>query len=322
MSQIPTSRKRKQEDTDPDAYMGSDEEGMEDLDIRHYGRPSEKRMKRDRSGGGGLQTFTKLVCEKLEREKEMSNTDIAETLVQEHTTGDAKKNDNIRRRVYDALSVINAIGLAEKRGKTYVWAVGMEYLRQLSLSRGPGATMYSQSFEGPVAHSSPAQARTTEQRVDELGEFQLPILVLSTDCTSRMLMETDATSNEVYIKINKPYSLKSSDAVLTELGYDDINKLDAKIGNQLIRTFIAAKIPKDVIEEALSVRLSDALFTEPEEGGRERVNGRGGLIPSGFNAIMTAAQKLDSISQPSSSVRLPSVSEMTPEEPKAAAVVI
>ena len=55
-----------------------------------------------------------------------------------------------------------------------------------------------------------------------------------------MLMETDATSNEVYININKPYSLKSSDAVLTELGYDDINKLDAKIGNQLIRTFIAA----------------------------------------------------------------------------------
>lgn len=44
---------------------------------RHYGRPSEKRMKRDRSGGGGLQTFTKLVCEKLEREKEMSNTDVA-----------------------------------------------------------------------------------------------------------------------------------------------------------------------------------------------------------------------------------------------------
>lgn len=77
-----------------------------------------------------------------------------------------------------------------------------------------------------------------------------------------------------------------------------------------------------MIEEALSVRLSDALFTEPEEGGRERVNGRGGLIPSGFNAIMTAAQKLDSISQPSSSVRLPSVSEMTPEEPKAAVVVI
>lgn len=77
-----------------------------------------------------------------------------------------------------------------------------------------------------------------------------------------------------------------------------------------------------MIEEALSVRLSDALFTEPEEGGRERVNGRGGLIPSGFNAIMTAAQKLGLHLAAVLLVRLPSVSEMTPEEPKAAAVVI
>ncbi|KNB42462.1 transcription factor-like protein [Blastocystis sp. subtype 4] len=42
-------------------------------------------------------------------------------LVKEHTTGDPKKNDNIRRRVYDALSVIHAVGLAEKRGKTFIW---------------------------------------------------------------------------------------------------------------------------------------------------------------------------------------------------------
>ena len=136
----------------------------------------------------------------------------------------------------------------------------MEYLRQLSLSRSGGASVYSPAgrsihpaspVDTPISHNLHTSVRTGEQqRVDgdlpaeasrvELGEFQLPILVLSTDCTSRMLMETDATSNEVYIKINKPYSLKSSDAVLTELGYDDINKLDAKIGNQLIRTFIGA----------------------------------------------------------------------------------
>ena len=60
----------------------------------------------------------------------------------------------------------------------------------------------------------------------EIGEFQLPLLVLSTDSTSRMLMETDANNSEVYIKISKSYQLKSSDSVLTELGYDDIAKLD------------------------------------------------------------------------------------------------
>lgn len=72
----------------------------------------------------------------------------------------------------------------------------------------------------------------------EIGEFQLPLLVLSTDSTSRMLMETDANNSEVYIKISKSYQLKSSDSVLTELGYDDIAKLDTAVANSLLQTLI------------------------------------------------------------------------------------
>ena len=72
----------------------------------------------------------------------------------------------------------------------------------------------------------------------EIGEFQLPLLVLSTDSTSRMLMETDANNSEVYIKISKSYQLKSSDSVLTELGYDDIAKLDTPVANSLLQTLI------------------------------------------------------------------------------------
>ena len=53
-----------------------------------------------------------------------------------------------------------------------------------------------------------------------------------------MLMETDANNSEVYIKISKSYQLKSSDSVLTELGYDDIAKLDTSVANNLLQTFI------------------------------------------------------------------------------------
>ena len=35
-----------------------------------------KRQKRDKGIGGGLQTYTKYVCEKLEQEHEISNTDV------------------------------------------------------------------------------------------------------------------------------------------------------------------------------------------------------------------------------------------------------
>ena len=72
----------------------------------------------------------------------------------------------------------------------------------------------------------------------EVGEFQLPLLVLGTDPTSRMLMETDASYSEVYIKISKSYQLKSSDSVLTELGYDDVNRLDTPVANCLLQTLI------------------------------------------------------------------------------------
>lgn len=53
-----------------------------------------------------------------------------------------------------------------------------------------------------------------------------------------MVMETDANNSEVYLKLTKPYQLKSSDSVLTELGYDDINKLDKATANALIQMFI------------------------------------------------------------------------------------
>ena len=39
-------------------------------------QPNPKRPKRDKGIGGGLQTYTKYVCEKLEQEREISNTEV------------------------------------------------------------------------------------------------------------------------------------------------------------------------------------------------------------------------------------------------------
>ena len=76
----------------------------------------------------------------------------------------------------------------------------------------------------------------------EIGEFSLPLLVLSTDPSARMVMETDANNSEVYFKINKNYQLKSSDSVLTELGYDDISRLDRNVANNLVHTLIRSYV--------------------------------------------------------------------------------
>ena len=166
----------------------------------------------------------------------------------------------------------------------------------------------------------------------ELGYFQLPILVLSTSSASHMLMETDNHNKEKYIKINQTYTLKSSDSILTELGYDDFSKLDNTIANSLLQIYIAQQsvfdriidrhIAKDIIEEALNITIADSdykqistLFNESNQVSSMQHLSRIQSIPEvpmspslgshGLNAIFSAAQRLESLS-------LPGISQITP----------
>ena len=146
-----------------------------------------------------------------------------------------------------------------------------------------------------------------------------------------MLMETDANYSEVYIKISKNYQLKSSDSVLTELGYDDINRLETPVANCLLQTFIRSygknrwieyrQIPKDIIEEALNLRLSDEVYNSVSNSTNTSETIQTTTDPtqseaSGLNAIMSAAQRLESASSKdgSGSLVLPSVTSDLPPE--------
>lgn len=90
------SRKRSRMDIDPgtnfvkltyeDVVIGSDEDVNDSNEMyalfHYFERVSfsvaaeERKSKRIRNAEGGLQMFTKLVCEKLESEKQMSNSDV------------------------------------------------------------------------------------------------------------------------------------------------------------------------------------------------------------------------------------------------------
>ena len=134
-----------------------------------------------------------------------------------------------------------------------------------------------------------------------------------------MLMETDNHNKEKYIKINQTYTLKSSDSILTELGYDDFSKLDNTIANSLLQIFIASyilldrmidrHIPKDIIEEALNITIADAdykqissLFNESNQVSSMHHLSQTQSIPDapmnpslsshGLNAIFSAAHRI------------------------------
>lgn len=334
---------------------------------------TKKSKKSDRSSVGGLQIFTKLVCEKLQENLEMSNSSIADVLVREYSTGDEKKNENIRRRVYDALSVIQAVGLAEKNGKTYKWigkptlgnmndssnsirdevnrlkqvviikrmgikklikrTIGLEYLAKskrvssesdlqqnitkpqssdhslthsssfplgdasahslpprddtpvlkmsddftgvrpkqpsslsstssASVSAAAAAALPTEEGRHRIQEAMPQSNRRQERMmdvdqnsIDDINELQFPLLMLVTDSQTQMRMETDHSSNQLYIQIDNDYHLMNGDAILSALQYDSLDKLSGLEIQYLVEMLLKHQVPRDLIEEIMKVKL-------------------------------------------------------------------
>lgn len=82
-----------------------------------------------RAGAKGLRHFSSKVCEKVESKGRTTYNEVADELVLElrHREGDEK---NIRRRVYDALNVLMAVGIFTKEKKDIFWR---------GLPEGPGS---------------------------------------------------------------------------------------------------------------------------------------------------------------------------------------
>ena len=121
-----------------------------------------------------------------------------------------------------------------------------------------------------------------------------------------MLMETDGRNSEMYININQSYLLCNSDTVLTELAFDDIHRLEPSRANTLLQLIVRSyfrvgvllfsHVPKDIIEEALQIKLAPEVFDPSFLRGRS-LGGRSEPRMDGLNAIVTAAQQLESTQQ-------------------------
>mmetsp|Transcript_37273 Transcript_37273/g.73280 ORF Transcript_37273/g.73280 Transcript_37273/m.73280 type:complete len:620 (-) Transcript_37273:180-2039(-) len=106
-----------------------DDESEDDLDAK-----SRKRKKKGKAGGRsrvqkGLRHFSLKVCEKVQQQNVTTYNKVADDLVKELTNpatagiGSTKvyEEKNIRRRVYDALNVLMAMGIISKEKKAITW---------------------------------------------------------------------------------------------------------------------------------------------------------------------------------------------------------
>ena len=90
------------------------------------GTPAKKKRRGRDKLSKGLRHFSTRVCKKVEEKQKTSFNEVADEIVHDfvksqESGGKPHNEKNIRRRVYDALNVLMAMGVITKKRKAIVW---------------------------------------------------------------------------------------------------------------------------------------------------------------------------------------------------------
>lgn len=208
-------------------------------------------------GPTGLRHFTMRLCEKIQQKTVMTHNEIADELIadlrEEHKAGQFDtpvEEKNVRRRVYDALNVLDAIGVVYKDKKHVEW-VGW-----------PGAKCSSESLLERLQKEKEELLRSVDQKFKS---------------TYRTSIKCFCLSNLV---------LRNSDAPLPVLLAAHKNGVMAP--NPLPLPFLMVQAPSDARTDIIvsqnqrnaSLNFYDTLFQVFDDEGVMRMMGLGEPCPS------------------------------------------
>ena len=208
-------------------------------------------------GPTGLRHFTMRLCEKIEQKSVMTHNEIADELIadlrEEHKAGHfgtPVEEKNVRRRVYDALNVLDAIGVVYKDKKHVEW-VGW-----------PGAKCSSESLLERLQQEKEELLKNVDQKFKS---------------TYRTSIKCFCLSNLV---------LRNSDAPLPVLLAAHKNGVMAP--NPLPLPFLMVQAPSDARTDIIisqnqrnaSLNFYDTLFQVFDDEGVMRMMGLGEPCPS------------------------------------------
>eukprot|EP00727_Mastigamoeba_balamuthi_P010613 m51a1_g6174 hypothetical protein (440) ;mRNA; r:12065-13745 len=206
--------------------------------------PGGEDQERDKSGKApGLRHFSMLVCKKVENRRVTTYNEVADELVAEGglssqessngaagaTTGSAAADQNIRRRVYDVLNVLIALGVITKEKKSIRW-VGLppnasdeaakleaerglllesiqakkERLMELATQKGIYTELVRRNRERAAAAGAQAGAQGTPPGDRKI---QVPFIVVHTKPTAFIQCEVASDYSEVFLNFNQPFEI-------------------------------------------------------------------------------------------------------------------
>jgi transcription factor Dp-1 len=213
-----------------------------------YNRSNKKERrtpaKRDSSGGSGsrsgkgLRLFSMKVCEQVRSKRTTTYNEVANELVkqfmeQESPSSKGHDEKNIRRRVYDALNVLMAVGIITKDKKDIKWqGLPIDYQQEMTnLMDIKKQRLESLQLKGVQLtelirqQRSLAQlyARNTSPEIlnDTSPRINLPFIIVHTDNETSIECEMDTPMTEVFFNFSAPFEIHDDNEILSRLGFDE-----------------------------------------------------------------------------------------------------
>jgi transcription factor Dp-1 len=188
-------------------------------------------------GQQGLRHFSKLVCDKVKEAGTTTHSEVADRLVSElleNASENPRKEKNIRRRIYDALNVLQAAGVLAKSNKSITWVglpSGEDRNRELSRVRllrervelqqavrakqdQLGELLQQVMVYNNLIQRNSARNVPTRPRIGLNGRLRLPFIVVDTprDTTIQVSMTDDRT--QYIFEFTQPFEIHDDSEVL------------------------------------------------------------------------------------------------------------
>ncbi|EME32479.1 transcription factor Dp, invertebrate [Galdieria sulphuraria] len=214
-------------------------ESQKDIDLlddssRNGIRQRKRRPNSREKSEKGLRSFAIRVRKKVEEKKRTTYNQVADELVKEvldptisDPTNRFYDEKNIRRRVYDALNVLMAMGMIEKRKKDILWRGvsfdNSEFLKELEEKvkfKNEELRQKRHRLEELEAQKSAVEAMLRRNASSSVGEFHpescihLPFIIVSTSTDTSIDVEMEENAEEVLFTFNRPFEIYDDQVIL------------------------------------------------------------------------------------------------------------
>uniref|UniRef100_H0XK72 Transcription factor n=1 Tax=Otolemur garnettii TaxID=30611 RepID=H0XK72_OTOGA len=232
----------------------------------------KQRRKGDKNGKG-LRYFSRKVCEKVQGKGTTSYNELLSEFISSnsHLAADSAYNQNIRRRVYDALNVLMAVNIISKEKKEIRWIglptnsaqecqnLEIEKQRRIERIKQKQAQLQELLLQQIIVKNLVQRNQQNEQRNQGLpglnSTIQLPFIIINTSSKTAIDCSISSDKFEYVFNFDNTFNIHDDLEVLQRMGMS--------FGLEVGKCFLEdLRIAKFLVSKALKGFITD-IFMGP-----------------------------------------------------------